>query len=575
MAPRLPRRIDVMLRGESLINDAGALALYAVAVSASSLGGTRTSARSRCGFCGPSWSRAAVGVAAGYVIYLLRRIATQPSLEATISVLTPFALYLPAEVVGGSGVVAVVAGGLLLSRLMPRVVSSRSRVLGFDFWRVSSFVINGALFVLIGLQARTVLDYLLDDGVHALWLTLVITATVFAVRLGWVALMAPAIRLLDRRPAQRARRVPFRVRALLVWGGFRGAVSLAAALAVPALIADGGVFPDRELVVFVTFGTILVLLVGQGATMPLVLRRASIPHTDDEAEAEHQLATQRMADHALRHLESDAAAEGAAAAATERVRDHHHLRALQRVEDHELRETDEDVRRLTLRGVARKREALDGLRRANRIDDEVYLRIQGMLDHEELRWEHPDESVGVVSLRARARARGQPPGAAGRPAPRARGITAPKSASPTMTISRPTHGALRTPRPAPRANRSADGAEGVGEVQRGEVQGSDQRRRIRREARQQDLDARDRHHGARPDPEEPDEEDRELRPTERHDDEEHAHQRQSRGRDRATGTGPPAVLRWRSRRPCRCRTPRVRPARRCGGTRSVPSRSVR
>lgn len=390
MAPRLPRRIDVMLRGESLINDAGALALYAVAVSAVVAGRDPDVGEISLRFLWALVVGAAVGVAAGYVVYLLRRVATQPSLEATISVLTPFALYLPAEVVGGSGVVAVVTGGLLLSRLMPRVVSSRSRVLGFDFWRVSSFVINGALFVLIGLQARAVLEYLLHDGLHALWLTLVITATVFAVRLGWVALMAPAIRLLDRRPTQRARRVPFRVRALLVWGGFRGAVSLAAALAVPALIADGGAFPDRELVVFVTFGTILVLLVGQGATMPLVLRRANIPNTDDEAEAEHQLATRTMAEGALQHLERDAVAEGAAPTATERVRDHH-LRALQRVEDHELRETDEDVRRLTLRGVTRKREALEGLRRENRIDDDVYLRIQGTLDHEELRWEHPHE----------------------------------------------------------------------------------------------------------------------------------------------------------------------------------------
>lgn len=384
MTPKLPRRIDTMLRGESLINDASALALYTVAVAAVVAGRDASIGEISLRFVWALVVGVVGGVVAGYALYLLRRIARQPQLSATISVVTPFVLYLPAELLDGSGVVAVVAGGLTLSILLPRVVTAQSRTLGFDFWRVASYVVNGALFVLIGLQARTVVDIYLDgQGARVLLLTLAATLAIFAVRLLWVAAMAPIIRLLDRRPSQRGRRVPFRIRAVLVWGGFRGAVSLAAALSVPALAGDESPFPEREVLVAVTFGVILLLLLAQGATLPLVVRRARIPHDDGEKK-EVRLAIAAMAEHALDGLDGDAAETGASDEAREVVR-RQLQHALEEVGEHADASDARETRALRLKAIGRKRAALDQLRVSRRIDDAVFLRLQEELDHEELR----------------------------------------------------------------------------------------------------------------------------------------------------------------------------------------------
>ncbi|SDZ31866.1 Na+/H+ antiporter [Herbiconiux ginsengi] len=384
MAPRLPRRIDTMLRGESLVNDASALALYSVAVAAVVAGRDPSIGEISLSFVWAVVIGVALGLAAGYALYLLRRIARTPSLAATVSVITPFVLYLPAEMAHGSGVVAVVAGGLLLSLLLPRVVSANARTLSFDFWRVASYVINGALFVLIGLQAHSVVEtYATDGWLSVLLLTLAVTVAIFAVRFLWVVAMAPAIRLLDRRPSQRDRRVPFRIRAILIGGGFRGAVSLAAALSVPALIADGMGFPDRQLLVAVTFGVIVLLLVGQGAAMPLILKRAHLPHDDGSSE-EYRLAVTTMAHEALDHLDADAAAAGASPEAQRIVRERID-ETLAKAGDLTDREADAAVRALLLTAISRKRHAIEQLRASGRIDDLVFLRVQGDLDHEELR----------------------------------------------------------------------------------------------------------------------------------------------------------------------------------------------
>ncbi|WP_382304390.1 Na+/H+ antiporter [Herbiconiux sp. UC225_62] len=384
MAPRLPRRIDTMLRGESLVNDASALALYSVAVAAVVAGRDPSIGEISLSFVWAVVIGVALGLVAGYALYLLRRIARTPSLAATVSVITPFVLYLPAEMAHGSGVVAVVSGGLLLSLLLPRVVSANARTLSFDFWRVASYVINGALFVLIGLQARSVVEtYARDGWQDVLLLTLAVTVAIFAVRFIWVVAMAPTIRLLDRRPSQRDRRVPFRIRAIIIGGGFRGAVSLAAALSVPALMADGLGFPDRELLVAVTFGVIVLLLVGQGAAMPLILKRARLPRDDGSVE-EYRLALTTMVREALDHLDADAAEAGAPPEAQRIVRERLD-ETLAKAGDPADRAADAAVRGLLLTAIGRKRHAIEQLRAAGRIDDLVFLRVQGDLDHEELR----------------------------------------------------------------------------------------------------------------------------------------------------------------------------------------------
>lgn len=395
MAPPLPRRIDTMLRGESLVNDGSALALYSVAVAAVVASREVTVGEISLRFLIAVLVGVAAGVVVGYLLYLLRRVAQHPTLAGTISVISPFVLYLPAEMLHGSGVVAVVVGGLLLGRLMPRTVSAQSRVQGFDFWRVATYVINGALFVLIGLQARTVFETFAHGGwERAVLLGVVCAVTVFAVRLVWVLLMAPVIRLLDRRPSQRARRVPLRTRLVIVWGGFRGAVSLAAALALPLLTDEDSDFPGRETIIAVTFIVIVLILVGQGATMPLIVRGAHIPAEHDDRD-ERRLAEMAAIEEALTHLDRDAEVSEAPESTRREVRERlqHDLdRARHSLEAADGEdETDASIRRLLLRTVVRKREAVTRLRAEHRIDDGVFLDVQREIDHEELRLRRPEQ----------------------------------------------------------------------------------------------------------------------------------------------------------------------------------------
>jgi Sodium/hydrogen exchanger family len=148
------------------------------------------------------------------------------------------------------------------------------------FWTLTTFLLNGALFVLVGLQLGGALDGLRSYSLtEAAAITVAIAATVIGIRLAWQYTVPYLIRALDRRPQQRARRISARQRLPLAWAGFRGGVSLAAALAVPSTLVGGGRFPGRDLLIVITFGVILVTLLVQGLTLPAVLRWASMPPT--------------------------------------------------------------------------------------------------------------------------------------------------------------------------------------------------------------------------------------------------------------------------------------------------------
>jgi monovalent cation/hydrogen antiporter len=391
MAPRLPRRVASILRGESLVNDGSALALYTVAVAAVVTGTGVQPLDLSLRFVWAVVIGVGSGLLVGWLISLLRRLARRAVLDDMISILTPFALFLPAELLGASGVVAVVAGGLLLGRLTPRIVPARSRNEGFSFWRASTAVINGALFVLIGLQARSALATFMSDGWGAILALAGATAVaVFGIRVLWNTLSAPVIRLLDRRPSQRARRAAFRTRMVLAWGGFRGAVSLAAALALPLVTSTGSPFPGREAIIAITFVVIVLTLFVQGATMPLVARAARPAPDAAEAHARRHAATEPLRE-ALEHLDADAAAAGADDQAREFVR-----RTLEHDLEH-ARVTDPGSeahatgkRRLQLRVLGRRRRELIRLRDARCIDDTVMLDAQEELDYEELRLSDPE-----------------------------------------------------------------------------------------------------------------------------------------------------------------------------------------
>jgi monovalent cation/hydrogen antiporter len=389
LAKRMPRRTLTTLRAESLINDGTALVLFAVAIGAL-LGEATPSVPMLVGEF--VWSFAGgilAGLVAGSVAVLIRRHLDDPLREGGLSVLTPFVAFLLAEIVRASGVVAVVVAGLVLAYFGPRVIRARSRFWAFAFWDLSTFLINGSLFVLVGMEVPQAVHGI--DGAalrHALLVAFTASAVAILTRLAWVHLSAWVIRLVDRRAVQRTRRVNWRVRTAAGWAGFRGAVSLAAALAVPATLPDGTGYADRDLIVFTTVTVIVVTILVQGLTLPYVLHWAGL-EGDEAREGETRTARMTANHAALDALPTIARSMNAPPEMVERVRADYeeHLEEL-RAEgdaDREAVRYEKLEHELRLAVLERKRQAVTALRDANKIDDYVLRDLQAGLDIEEIR----------------------------------------------------------------------------------------------------------------------------------------------------------------------------------------------
>jgi Na+/H+ antiporter len=375
----LPRRFRTMLRAESLINDGTALTLYTIAVAAIVHDTDIDLGVGTLRFLAAYVGGILVGVVAAVLALGARRLVRgQTLLENTVSLLTPFVTYLLAENVSGSGVVAVVTCGLVLTHYGPRRISARARTQAQGFWQLASSVTNGVLFLLVGLQVHRVLADLGGDPWPVIGLGLLISVVVVVVRLVWVNTTPYLIRALDRRPVQRTLRVAARQRLVSGWAGFRGAVSLAAALALPTM----GGYPRAEIIA-ITLVVIVFTLVVQGLTMPAVVRFARLPADASELE-EERLAERTMAEAGAEHLGPIAERLGTPDDIVDRVR-------RQYAESHPVdgasvrpwADGSEGELRRAL--VAKKREAMIRLRDAGRIDDTVLRRMQDRLDIEELR----------------------------------------------------------------------------------------------------------------------------------------------------------------------------------------------
>jgi CPA1 family monovalent cation:H+ antiporter len=283
----LPRRLVVVLEGEGLANDATALILYRFAVAAVATGSFSLPQASGT-FLAIVAGEIAWGIAVGWVSLHLRKWAHDPRVEITLSLMTPYVAFWIPEHLGGSGVLATVACGLWVSWNGPLLIPSATRLQGVFFWDFIVYLTEGFVFLLTGLQARTLLDQqhnfsLANVGV----VTLLITAIIIAARFVWVfpatyipRWLIPRIARDDPAPAWQ---LPF----FLAFTGVRGVVSLAAALALPYATESGAPFPHRALILFVTFGVILLTLVGQGSVLPLVARMLGLTRAGhDERNAE-------------------------------------------------------------------------------------------------------------------------------------------------------------------------------------------------------------------------------------------------------------------------------------------------
>src|SRR5436190_1257753 len=282
-----PRRLVSAVEGEGLFNDATALVAYRVAVAAV-VAGSFSLAGAGLKFVGGAAGDVAVGLAVGWVVAEIRRRTTDAQVSVTISLITGYAAFVPADAIGASGILATVTAGIYMGIRGPQILPARARLQGFFVWDIVDFIINAILFVLIGLQLHAVVDALSGYSAGSLaGYALAVTGMVVGTRLVWFFTVPYLVRAIDRRPAQRARRVGARWRLVMAWSGMRGAVSLAVALALPFVTAAGREFPQRDLIVFLTFAVILFTLVVQGLSLPALIRRLGV--TDGGADADEEL----------------------------------------------------------------------------------------------------------------------------------------------------------------------------------------------------------------------------------------------------------------------------------------------
>lgn len=385
----LPRRNFMLLKAESLTNDGTALVLYAIAVGAA-LGGNYTPVNIAGLFALSYVGGAAAGILVAGAAYLLLVRVRDPLIINIALLITPFAAFLLAEAVHASGVLAVVAAGLIVSFTSSRISTAASRRQTESAWPLGSYLLNGALFVLIGLQVQAAMHEIATRDVGRLLLTTVaVWLTLIVIRFVFQTLSVAIIRVLDRRPTQRGRRMTYRSRIVSSIAGFRGAVSLAIALSVPTALTDGSPLPGRDDIIVITAGVIVLTMLVQGPLLPLVAWWARLPEEPEEEEL--RLAELALASAAVAAVDELAHELGTTTEIRGRLADEYrsHLAVTQSlkagsdpVATMQSRREETKLRQAVLE---RKREVLLGLRLAGTVDDTVARRLQTRLDVEEQR----------------------------------------------------------------------------------------------------------------------------------------------------------------------------------------------
>ncbi|MFI7098005.1 Na+/H+ antiporter [Streptomyces sp. NPDC050161] len=388
----LPHRITTILQGESLVNDATAITAYKVALGAAVGMGT-------------TWGRgieefaiaALGGIGVGLVLmvplhWLRRRLRASALLENTLSLLIPFVAYAAAEQVGASGVLAVVVVALYLGHRSWQV-DFETRLQEAAVWNVVSFILECAVFALIGLQLPVVLRGLGEfGGVEATWYALAVFAVVVLARFVWVYPATYLPRALSSRIRGREPDTTWAAPLIVGWAGMRGVVSLAIAFSIPATVHDGGPFPARNLVLFLTFTTVIATLVVQGLTLPPLIRALKLPARDVQAEtlaeAQAQNEASRAAEARLDELLADRrnTLPGPLSDRLRTVMERRRNAVWERlgaVNEETGESADETYRRLAREMIDAERRVFVRLRDSRRIDDEMLRTLLRRLDLEE------------------------------------------------------------------------------------------------------------------------------------------------------------------------------------------------
>ncbi|MBV9334583.1 MAG: Na+/H+ antiporter [Solirubrobacterales bacterium] len=388
----VPRRLVSAVEGEGLFNDATALVAYRVAVAAV-VAGSFSLGQATLALIADAAGGIAIGLAVGWIIAEVRKRTPDPQISVTISLVSGYAAFVPANALGASGVLAAVTTGIYMGIRGPSIIPARVRLQGFFTWDILDFIINSALFVLVGLQLRGIVRSLSGYQTSQLigWALAICGVTVL-IRMVWFFTVPYLIRALDRRVSQRERRVGPGPRLVIGWSGMRGAVSLAAALALPLTVNGGGPFPDRNLILFLTFAVIFATLVVQGLSLPMLIRRLHI--SDESAAQTEELKARLVATKAaLAQIDALAAEEWTREDTIERMRAAYQFRKRRlaaragKIEDDGYEDRSLQYQQALQAVLAAQRDALVELRGEGTISNETMNRVIQELDLEESRLE--------------------------------------------------------------------------------------------------------------------------------------------------------------------------------------------
>ncbi len=370
----MPRRIVTILEGESLVNDASGLVLYKFAVAAV-LTGAFSFMDATVQFAMVSAGGIAAGVALAYTYIAIHRRLGDPFIEVLTVLTIPYTAYVAAELLNVSGVLAVVAAGLVRGRYAPEIVSAEMRIMARSVWNILVFLLNSLVFILIGLQIQAVVLENLQryPASQLAMIGVVVTAVAVAVRFAWVL---PVGYLLKQK-------IKKSELAIIGWCGMRGIVSLAAALALPLQLPGGAPFPHRDLIIFITFVVILSTLVGQGLTLTPLIRKLKVG-ADWSLHDEQVRVRAAMSNAAMAAIDKELATAGVPAQwaqalkgeITERIE-------MAALDSTELTPRMELVNRLRHAAIKAERAELIRLWRANEIGEEVMHHLMELLDYEQ------------------------------------------------------------------------------------------------------------------------------------------------------------------------------------------------
>jgi Na+/H+ antiporter len=382
----MPRQVVTVLEGESLVNDATGLVIYKFAVAAV-LTGMFSLWHASLEFVGVAAGGIVVGFLMGLFFVIVHKYLGDAFIEVLTTLAVPYIAYIAAESLHVSGVLAVVAAGIVRGRYAPEIVSAEMRIIARSVWNLLVFVLNSLVFIVIGTQLSAIVGRLTDYTVAQLFFYgTFVSAVAIVVRFAWVypaIYLPPVIRAMMGRPAPAPQESEVFI---MSWCGMRGIVSLAAALALPQALEDGSPFPERDLMIFLTFVVIAVTLVIQGLSLKPLIRRLQVGK-DWSMQEEQQRAKMALGKAAIAAIDTVVAQDGISNELAERIRAEFAEQITLAIPNGiVLRHSGaDDAKRLRAAAVKAERHELIRLWRDNQISDDVLHKIEEDLDYQESR----------------------------------------------------------------------------------------------------------------------------------------------------------------------------------------------